>query len=166
VSLPRPVADALAAALAPLAALYIAAQRRRMQRGARALLPDERERLRPYFSPQLLDAARVTVRRSIGMPDIPGLVRAAAITFGPVIAARAEPDACLLCHELVHVAQYRALGVRRFACLYLRGFLRAGSYDEIPLERCAYALGDRFAADGPPFAAEAEIERWIAAERL
>jgi hypothetical protein len=58
VSLPRPVADALAAALAPLAALYIAAQRRRMQRGARALLPDERERLRPYFSPLLSKAGQ------------------------------------------------------------------------------------------------------------
>ena len=44
----------------------------------------------------------------------------------------------------MHVVQYRALGLERFARLYVEGFLRGGSYEAIPLEQQAYALGERF----------------------
>lgn len=60
-----------------------------------------------------------------------------------------EPDSLrrLLLHELVHVAQWRRMGVRRFLVAYLGGYLkqrRAGlnpleAYATIPLEQEARA---------------------------
>lgn len=47
----------------------------------------------------------------------------------------------LLFHELVHVEQYRHIGVSRFADLYLKDFLNGGGYFEIPLEQNALCLG-------------------------
>ena len=35
----------------------------------------------------------------------------------------------LLFHELVHVQQYRQLGIPRFSEFYVRGFLSGGGYD-------------------------------------
>ena len=54
-----------------------------------------------------------------------------------------SPDG-LLFHELVHVEQYRHLGIPRFAELYVRGFLGGGGYNGIPMEINAYELGGRF----------------------
>jgi hypothetical protein len=69
---------------------------------------------------------------------------AAAITLGPlvIVRARAAGDAHLLRHELVHVGQWRRLGVARFLARYLWAYgrwrLRAhdhrGAYLRIPLE--------------------------------
>ena len=42
------------------------------------------------------------------------------------------------------VEQYRQLGIPHFAQLYVRGFLKGGSYDEIPLAMNAYALEEQF----------------------
>jgi hypothetical protein len=41
-------------------------------------------------------------------------------------------DYGLLFHELVHVEQYRQLGIPRFAELYVRGFLSGGGYGYKP----------------------------------
>jgi hypothetical protein len=71
----------------------------------------------------------------------------------------------LLFHELVHVVQFRLLGVQRFARLYTRGFLSTGSYLGIPLERCARDLESRFAIDPAPFDVAAEVTTWIEADR-
>jgi hypothetical protein len=65
-------------------------------------------------------------------------------------AVRSAPSASLLhalghtLRELVHVEQYRQLGIPSFAELYVRGFLNGGGYDGIPLKVNAYELGDRF----------------------
>ena len=57
----------------------------------------------------------------------------------------AEPlTAALLFHELVHAVQYKHLGLAGFAERYVRGFLTGGSYEEIPLEKQAYSLEDKF----------------------
>ena len=44
---------------------------------------------------------------------------------------------------MVHVLQYRLLGIEEFARLYVRGYLHGG-YDGTPLEVCAYQLDGRF----------------------
>ena len=79
--------------------------------------------------------------RLIGGPVPPG---AAAITIGPLISVRRRSagNARLLRHELVHVRQWRSLGVlgflRRYLAAYLRWRLRGHShwaaYRRIPLE--------------------------------
>ena len=43
------------------------------------------------------------------------------------------------------MVQYKHLGVEGFADAYVRGFLKGGSYEEIPLEKQAYELEARFA---------------------
>ena len=67
----------------------------------------------------------------------------------------------LLFHEMVHVVQYRLLGVNVFATHYVGGFFAGLSYENIPLERCAFLLGRRFATDAEPFDVEAEVSKWI-----
>ena len=54
----------------------------------------------------------------------PGVV---AMTLGPWILVRRgrEQDADLVAHELVHVQQWRELGVVRFLTRYLSEYLRA-----------------------------------------
>jgi hypothetical protein len=79
--------------------------------------------------------------RWIGGPVPPG---AAAITIGPVISVRrrAAGNARLLRHELVHVHQWRRLGVLGFLLRYLgaylgwrvRGHPHWAAYRRIPLE--------------------------------
>lgn len=77
----------------------------------------------------------------VGGPVPPG---SAAITLGRLISvrARAAGDEALLRHELVHVAQWRRLGVVGFLARYLGGYARArlaghrhrAAYRRIPLE--------------------------------
>jgi len=73
----------------------------------------------------------------------------------------------LLFHELVHVEQYRQLGVPRFSELYVRGFLTGGGYEGIPLERNAYALGARFEANlQERFSVSDDVTDWIQNDRF
>jgi hypothetical protein len=67
----------------------------------------------------------------------------------------------LLFHELVHVEQYRQLGIPRFAELYVRGFL-GGGYDGIPLEINAYDLDGRFERSPQArFSVADEVGAWV-----
>lgn len=70
----------------------------------------------------------------------------------------------LLFHELVHVEQYRALGVRGFLREYIGGWLAADRrYDEIPLEVQAFGLTERYeSAPGDPFSVAAAVRAGIA----
>ena len=67
-----------------------------------------------------------------------------AITFCDVVVSHQAFSDGLLFHQLVHVEQYRQLGIPRFSELYVRGFLNGGSYEAIQLEVNAYTLGGRF----------------------
>jgi hypothetical protein len=79
--------------------------------------------------------------RWVGGPVPPG---AAAITIGPVISLRraAAANPRLLRHELVHVEQWRRLGVAGFLAAYLGAYLHWrlrhhghwDAYRRIPLE--------------------------------
>jgi len=60
-------------------------------------------------------------------------------------------------HELVHVAQWRNLGVERFITRYLEE-LRSFGYDQMPLERMAYELDERYMAGGPVIDVEKTIQ--------
>ncbi|MEO6758363.1 MAG: hypothetical protein ABIO24_02835, partial [Saprospiraceae bacterium] len=98
--------------------------------------------------------------RSMGL-DFPDISETAAITFDHVMATREAMGTGLLFHELVHVVQYRLLGVKEFARLYVRGFLRQRCYEKIPLECCAFELEARFCASSIPFRVEKEVGAWI-----
>jgi hypothetical protein len=134
-----------------------------------------------FFSPQVLDATGLVVLqservadpdfyptlKSLGFRNQPNQSAMGAITFSDVVVSHAPFTDGLLFHELVHVEQYRQLGIPWFSELYVRGFLNGGGYDGIPLEMNAYKLGDRFEANPRnPVPVEAEVRRWITGKQV
>ena len=105
--------------------------------------------------------------RDMGLSNLPDFALMAAVTFKDVVASHEPFSKGLLFHELVHVEQYRQLGVPRFAELYVRGFLNGGGYDGIPLEINAYSLGGRFEANPQGhFSVEHGVSNWIRGSRF
>ena len=99
----------------------------------------------------LVPPADVARARIIQVPSLtPGV---AAMTLGRVILLRRDhvADTALVAHELVHVRQWRELGVARFLWRYLGAYFRgrvAGlghqqAYEAIPLEVEARRLAGR-----------------------
>jgi hypothetical protein len=87
----------------------------------------------------------------------------AAITFSDVVVSHEQFSNGPLFHELVHVEQYRQLGIPRFPELYVHRFLNRGSYEAIPLEVKSYSLEDRFRRDPRrTFSVQAEVGQWLA----
>jgi hypothetical protein len=134
-----------------------------------------------FFTPELLDETRLVVLsgeqvanpdfypalRSIGFINLPDQSTMAAITFSDTVVAHEAFTEELLFHELVHVEQFRQLGIAKFAELYVRGFLSGGGYDGIPLERNAYLLGHQFETDTSSCFSVAEaVSAWIGEDRF
>jgi hypothetical protein len=159
-----------------LLAQYIAAQRERFAPQAGPLTAGQKAAVAGFFLPRLLDAVRVLVLRGIrvenppfypmlaamGFSNLPDISQMAATTFYDVVVSHVPFTDGLLFHELVHVEQYRQLGIPRFSGLYVRGFLSGGGYDGIPLEVNAYALGRQF--EGKPrrqISVADEVARWV-----
>ncbi len=69
------------------------------------------------------------------------------------------PPSLLFC-KLVHVIQYRLLGVSGFAKHYIHGLLSSGSYHDIPRESCAFEWEGRLVA-GAMFDVETEVAAWL-----
>jgi hypothetical protein len=166
--------------LAPLfsyyAARYIERTAAQHRRNARKLTVREFDAMAAFFPADLLHRARIaTPTQPLRQPRIQKLATifgmetlltpeaTAAITFNHVIAHYESLSLRTLFHELVHVEQYKQLGVRGFARLYVRGFLRTGAYERIPLEVQAYALDEKYAANPAlRFSVRNEVRRWIA----
>ncbi|WP_130419184.1 hypothetical protein [Edaphobacter modestus] len=134
-----------------------------------------------FFSSQLLDETRLLVLNEervdnpdfypmlqrMGFDNLPDQATMAAVTFADCVVSHGYCTDELLFHELVHVEQYRQLGIPKFADLYLRGFLSGGGYFEIPLERNAYALGELYGRNhSRPFSVADEVGRWISEGRF
>ena len=169
--------------LAPLftyhAARYIENNAAEYRRDARKLTIREHDAMAAFFHADLLHRARIAtptepirppriqkVATVFGMETLLTPEATAAITFNHVIAQHGALSLRTLFHELVHVEQYKQLGVRGFAKLYVRGFLRTGAYERIPLEVHAYALDERYAANPAlRFSVRDEVRRWIAEEK-
>lgn len=129
----------------------------RLRLGARRLTADERHAYAQRLDPRTLDRARV--RRVARFPGrlfdrlLPMLARGArldfagsrGLTLGSLILIHREIDfhapfgRSLLFHELVHVDQFRRLGVRGFVREYVRSLIEDGlEYRKISLEIEAY----------------------------
>lgn len=164
-----------------LVAQYIATQRERYAPRAIAPSAQQRAAMWGFFSPQILDGTRLLVLqgervgnpdfypmlRNLGFKNLPDQAKMAAITFCDVVVSHEAFSNGLLFHELVHVGQYRQLGIPRFSELYVSGFLNGGSYEAIPLEVNAYTLEGRFESDPQRvFSVEDEVRRWAVEGRL
>jgi hypothetical protein len=164
-----------------LVAQYIVTQCERYGPRAISLSAEQRAAMNGFFSPQLLEGTRLLVLqgervanpdfypmlRSLGFNNLPDQSTMAAITFSDVVVSHAPFTDGLLFHELVHVEQYRHLGIPRFSDLYVRGLLKGGSYEAIPLEVNAYTLGGRFEQNPVrQFSVADEVRSWLAEDRL
>ena len=164
-----------------LVAQYIATQRERYDPHAVHLSAQQRAAMNGFFSPQLLTGTRHAVLqgervanpdfypmlRNLGFNNLPDQSTMGAITFSDVVLSHVPFTGGLLFHELVHVEQYRQLGIPRFSDLYVRGFLNGGSYEPIPLEVNAYTLGARFEQNpARQFSVADEVRTWLAERRL
>jgi len=162
-------------ALGYLAALYIHYQRRKWYGRGRPLSEPLRKRFGEYFAAEDLSRVRIVEHARLPIPNPPGYGQllklsrfalpdpgqVAAMTFDDVVVTRGEIWESLLFHEMVHVTQFRLLGVRRFAELYMKGFVDTRTYAGIPLEVCAFTLEDHFLSGGGPLDVETEIRRTL-----
>jgi hypothetical protein len=96
----------------------------------------------------------------LGFSGLPSFTTMAAITFDDVVVFHEPLTPQLIFHEMVHIVQYRLLGIDDFARLYVRGYLQGG-YEGTPLEICAYELDGRFIMGSVGFDVEAEVRSWI-----
>ena len=163
-----------------LVAQYITAQREKYSPRAIALSAQQKAVMTGFFSPQLLEGTRLLVLQgervanpdfypmltSLGFSNLPDQSGMGAITFSDVVVSHEPFSDGLLFHELVHVEQYRQLGIPRFSELYVHGFLNGRSYEAIPLEVNAYTLGRRFELNpAGHFAVAEEVRKWVAEGR-
>ena len=129
-----------------------------------------------FFEPGLLDQVRVLKlkenrvpnpvffeeARELGYQNLPDLKHLASLTFLDVVVFNEKITERPLFHGLVHAVQVHALGVDRYAELFVRGFFRTRSYFMIPLKAHAFALDCRFAENRERgFSVETEVFRWI-----
>jgi len=158
-----------------LLADYIEAQRARYVSRALPLSAAQFNVVKDFFPDQVLATKLLVLKnepiqnpefypvlRQMGITNLPEQAMMAAVTFNDVVVSREPFSDGLLFHELVHVEQYRQLGVQRFAEFYVRGFLAGGGYHGIPLEVNAYTLGGQFESDPEyAFSVAEEVSRWI-----
>ena len=159
----------------------ISTQREKYAPRAVRLSAHQKSAMGGFFSPGLQDGTRLLILRGerVGNPDFYPMLRSlgfnnlpdqstmGAITFSDVVVSHEPFSNGLLFHELVHVEQYRQLGIWRFSELYVRGFLNNGKYEAIPLEVNAYALQGRFEANpAQGFSVAEEVEQLCALGKL
>ena len=67
----------------------------------------------------------------------------------------------MLFHEMIHVEQYRILGMKEFARAYVQGIVDSDFiYEKIPLEAIAFGMTVRFTA-GEAVSVSAELPGWL-----
>jgi hypothetical protein len=166
---------AMVSQLATMVEDYISSSRTKYAPQAVPLSDAQRAAMQQFFPAAVLDSARLCVLRGtrvpnpsmysmakmMGIRNLPDFSDMAAITFVDVIVSHEEFTDALLFHELVHVTQYRQMGVKEFAARYVNGFIQGGSYEEIPLEKNAYLLEERFSKDAARvFSVDDEVRQW------
>jgi hypothetical protein len=162
--------------LSAAVAQYITAQREAYLPTGIPLTAEQRLAVEGFFVPEVIYGARLVVLQNsrvqnpnfypqlwqLGFRNFPDFRMMAAITFGNVVVSHQPFTHGLLFHELVHVEQYRQLGIPQFSNLYVRGFLTGSGYEGIPLEGNAYALGARFEANPRQrFSVSDEVAEWV-----
>jgi len=155
---------------------YLQGQRDCYFASAVPLSGQQKTLLRPFFSPGILDRIKVvelkgarvenpafyTEAECAGLTNLPPVRHMASLTFIDVVVFNDRMTERALFHGLVHAVQFQILGPERYADLFVRGFLRAGSHVTVPIETHAFALESRFAeAREGSFSVEEQVRLWI-----
>jgi hypothetical protein len=160
---------------------YVSGSRKKYAPQAVPLTEAQRTAMQPFFSAAILDSARLCVlhgtrvsnpsmypmAKMMGIRNLPDFAAMTAITFVDVIVSHQEFTDALLFHELVHVTQYAQMDLKEFAGRFVNGFIQGGSYEEVPLEKMAHALEDRFSQNpAETFSVDDAVRQWREAEQL
>lgn len=171
----------MAGQLAGMVQDYIVSSQKKYCARAVPLTPEQKAAMQPFYAAEILDQTRLLVLRGervqdppfygmarmMGIKNLPSFASTAAVTFVNVIVSHEDFTESLLFHELVHAVQYDRLGTKEFSSLYVEGFLKGGAYEEIPLEKNAYLLEQRYSADkSQPFSVADEVKLWIEAGKF
>ena len=172
---------AMISQLASMVESYISDSRKKYALQAAPLTDAQHTVMQPFFSAAVLDSARLCVLRDtrvsnppmyamakmMGIRNLPDFADMVAVTFVDVIVSHQEFTDALLFHELVHVAQYAQMDMKEFAASFVNGFIQGGSYEEIPLEKIAHELEDRFNQNATQvFSVDDEVQQWREANLL
>jgi hypothetical protein len=160
---------------------YVTSSRKKYNPQAVPLTDAQRVAMQPFFSAALLESVRLCVLRRtrvsnpsmyamakmMGIRNLPDFGAMTAITFVDVIVSHQEFTEALLFHELVHVVQYVQMDMKEFAARFVNGFIQGGSYEEVPLEKMAHALENRFSENAAEtFSVDDAVRQWREAEQL
>jgi hypothetical protein len=157
----KSLSPAMVSQLVSMVEDYINNGRKKYAPQAVPLTDPQRTAMQPFFPAAVLDSARLCVlhgtrlpnpsmyamAKMMGIRNLPDFSEMTAITFVDVVVSHQEFTDALLFHELVHVVQYAQMGLKEFAERFVNGFILAGSFEEIPLEKMAQALEARFSQD-------------------
>ena len=175
------LSPAMVSQLASMVESYVSDSRKKYAPQAVPLTDAQRSVMQPFFSSEVLDSARLCVLRGtrvsnpsmytmakmMGIRNLPDFAAMTAITFVDVIVSHQEFTDGLLFHELVHVTQYAQMDLKEFAARFVNGFIQGGSYEEVPLEKMAHALEDRFSQNATQaFAVDDEVRQWRETEKI
>jgi len=171
---PPPTRDQIAMAVEWLST-YLQQQREYYLPAASPLTNQQKALLWPYFSPELLDRVRVLELRGarVAVPEFfeqaralgfepPAVSHMDSLTFIDVIVFNEQLTDRALFHALVHAVQIQALGLTRYAELWVASFVRTRVHFTVPLEVHAFSLSSKFLRPVPErFSVEDQISRWV-----
>ena len=154
---------------------YLQEQREHYFPASGPLSAQQKALMWPYFSQALLDQVRIIELRGarVAVPEFfaqaralgfepPEVTHMDSITFLDVIAFNQELSERALFHALVHTVQLQTLGLRRYAELWVRSFIKSRTHFTVPLEVHAFSLASKFLHPaGESFSVEDQILRWI-----
>jgi hypothetical protein len=175
------LSPAMISQLAAMVEDYITSSRKKFAPQAVPLTEAQRSAMQSFFTPEVLERARLCVlhgarvpnpsmysmAKMMGIRNLPDFAEMTAITFVDVVVSHEEFTDDLLFHELVHVVQYAQMGVKEVAVRYVNGFIQGWSYEEIPLEKSAYLLEGWFSQNvGQSFSVDDEVRQWREAGKL
>ena len=156
-------------------AQYLRGQREHYRPISVPLDGQQRLALTSFFSGALLEQVRVirpepqrmpsppfySEAKAMGVTNLPELTHMASMTFEDVVVSPEEMTTHNLFHALVHAVQSEVLGLRPYAELFVRGFLKNRSHISVPLEAHAFMLETKFAQNpSQTFSVEEKVRLW------
>ena len=154
---------------------FLREQRENFRPSGLSLSHHHRQSMKHYFSPTLLDQVRIVAldreqvpnpafyieAKAMGLTDLPDLTRMTSLTFEDVLVFQGELATRALFHALVHAVQFEVLGLERYTELFVRAFLRTGSYVNVSLEAHVVQLESEFAGSSSRvFSVEERVRLW------
>ncbi len=133
-----------------------------------------------YFRPRLLEQVRIAELegervavpaflaqvRALGYENLPDVQHMESLTFVDVIAFNERVSERALFHALVHTVQIQALGLERYAELWVKGFLKGRALFTVPIEVHAFSLASKFLRPlAETFSVEDQVLHWAAGNR-